>query len=61
MNIPLSKLEESERSLTQITPEKCSQCNDVMSIKDLDPNYDGIVSTVDNDSYCKFTCVTESH
>ncbi|MFW1859824.1 hypothetical protein [Acinetobacter defluvii] len=42
-----------------MTPERCQQCDQIFLIKDADPNYDGVVSTIDDDSYCTFTCVTE--
>ncbi|RFC83553.1 hypothetical protein C9E89_010400 [Acinetobacter sichuanensis] len=45
--------------LNTITDDQCRHCNQVFLIKDADPNYDGIVSTYDNERYCTFSCVTE--
>ena len=59
MNIPSNTQDETTEKSNQLTPERCRQCDDIFPIEDADPNYEGIVSTHSNDSYCKFTCVTE--
>ncbi|WP_162626521.1 hypothetical protein [Acinetobacter sp. CFCC 10889] len=43
-----------------MTPERCQQCDQIFLLKDADPNYDGVVSTIDDNSYCTFSCVTET-
>ncbi len=43
----------------QLSAERCRQCEDILPIQDLDPNYEGIVSTHNNESYCKFSCILE--
>lgn len=45
--------------LNAMTPERCQQCDQIFLFKDADLNDDGVVSTIDDDSYCTFSCVTE--
>lgn len=39
-----------------INHEKCQKCKDILSIKDMDPNYEGAISTYDHESYCTLAC-----
>lgn len=39
-----------------ITHEKCQKCQDVLYIDEIDPNYEGAVSTYGHDSYCTLAC-----
>ena len=50
----------STENTDELTSERCRQCRDVFPIEGSDPNYDGVVSTFSNDSYCKFSCITDS-
>ena len=60
MNIPVNTQQDDKDNFNPLTAEKCRQCEDVLPIQDLDPNYEGIVSTHSNDSYCKFSCISEN-
>ncbi len=55
--IPINSQDEN---LNQISTERCQQCDAVFLIKDINPNYDGVVSTYSNDRYCSFFCITNS-
>ena len=53
-NIPSTSEENSINSL-----ERCSTCKELIHESQLDPNYDGLLATYANQTYCTLKCMSE--
>ena len=54
-NTPSTSEENSINSL-----ERCSTCKELIHESQLDPNYDGLLATYANKTYCTLKCMSET-